>query len=119
MRLFIIAFQLILLKNMGSLYGQRAVHIYLKILVAADKTLGLNVAEIIQKLLSSAHGKSRNHHIAATIKSLLHNPYQLTDMVGSLLMKPVAIGRLHHGVIGSHRIRGITDQRFIFIANVA
>lgn len=90
--LIVIAFQLIFFKYMCCLYGQGAVYIYLKPVMSMDQPLTFYMTEIIQKLLSTPHSKCRNYHIAAPIQGFLDNPNQLSNMILSLLMKPIAIG---------------------------
>ena len=80
--------------------------------------LRLDDPEHVEKFLRSAHGKCRNHHIAAPVQGSLDDIRENGDVIRYLAVKPVAIGALHHYVIRIFDILGIPDQRLILIADV-
>ena len=79
----------------------------------------LDLSHEIQDLLGTAHGKGRDHQVAAPVQGLLEDLGQLFDVLMGPVMGPVAVGTLHDHIIRFVNIAGVFDQRLILVSDVA
>ena len=86
--------------------------------MTADEILVFYGSKQVQKFLSSADGKGRDHHIAAPVKGFLQNIRQLPQVIRAWAMKSVTVGGFDHHII---RILGhlrVTDRRAVYISQI-
>ena len=108
-----------LLKNIGSLDSQGAIHIDIKIRVFRKHILLFDSSEEIQHLLSSAHSKGRHHHVSVLVKGSFQNFHQFPGVVRPFAVTPVPIGGFHDHVIRAVQIFRILYKRLVQVADVS
>ena len=107
--LFIVIVPHMLLEDRRRLQRQRTVHKDLEAVMIFHQMVLLDLSDEIQHLLGPAHGKGRNHQIAAPVKGPLHDGCQLFHIIRLRAMAPVAIGRFHHHIVRFFQIFRIPD----------
>ena len=109
----VVAFGPLVLKNVGGLHGQRAVHIHGKIAVPAHQALLLDLAQEIQHLLGAAHRKAGDHQAAALVEGALQKGGQGGHVVRPGAVAAVAVGRFHHHIVGLFQILRVPQQGLV------
>ena len=112
--------QITLQKDPGGFHRQRAVHIDGKTVVAPDEAPVLDLPDEVEHLLGAADGKGRDDHIAAPVHGGLDDLRQFGHVVRvHPLVIPVAVGGLHHQILGLLHGLGIPQDGLIGVAQVA
>ena len=79
----------------------------------------LDLTDEIQKLLRAAHGERGDHHIAALAQRFIDDLGQIVGIAPHLGVIAVAVGALHHHIVGPGEELGIPDDGLIHIADIA
>ena len=119
-RLFIKTGFNIPVEDLRSVHSQRTVYIYREIRMVFYHFIRLDLAQEIKQFLSPANRKGRDHHISASVKSLLNDLRKLAHIIRFCIgMEPVAVGGLHYHIIRFFRISRIADKRLIQISDIS
>ena len=103
----------------GGTAGQRRVDVNRKIRVGLHKALVLDLPDEVQKLLGTAHGEGRDHHVAAPGHGIVDDLRQVLGVAPHLRVVAVAVGGLHHHIVRPGKVAGIPDDGLIHIAQIA
>ena len=103
----------------SGLLGQRRVDIHREIGVGLHQPRVLDLTDEVQQLLSAAHGKGGNHHVAAPADGLVNDGGQFVGIAPDLGVVAVAVGRLHHHIVRTLHGAGIPDDGLLDVAQVA
>ena len=103
----------------GGTAGQRRVDVNRKIRVGLHKALVLDLPDEVQKLLGTAHGEGRDHHVAAPGHGIVDDLRQILGVAPHLRVVAVAVGGLHHHIVRPGKVAGIPDDGLIHIAQIA
>ena len=79
----------------------------------------LDLADKVQKLLRAAHGERRNHNVAALAERFVDDLGKLVGIAPDLGVVAVAVGRLHHDVVGLFEKLRVADNRLVDVADIA
>ena len=80
--------------------GKGRVDVHGEVRRRLDELLILDLADEVQKLLRAAHGERRDDDVAALAERLVDDLRQFVGVAPDLGVVAVAVGRLHHNVVG-------------------
>ena len=105
-------------EDAGRLNGKGAVDVDREIAMAGDQTLFFDLPDKIEQLLSTAHRKAGDDHIAAPVKGALQDPAQLPHIVRPGTVAAVAIRRLHKHIVRVPDRCRVLDDGLMLVADV-
>ena len=105
--------------NLGSFGGQRGVHIDLKAGQRLDQTVPLDLPQVIQQLLGPPHSEGGDNDVAPLGEDLVNQGGQGPGVALRGLVVPVAVGGLHHHIVGGVHKGGVPDNGLGLVAQVA
>ena len=106
-------------KDARGLVGERAVHIHGEVRVAVHHAGVLDLANEIQQLLRAADGERRDDDVAALAERFVDDLGKLVGIAPDLGVVAVAVGRLHHDVVGLFEKLRVADDGLVDVADIA
>ena len=99
--------------------GKGRVDVHGEVRRRLDELLILDLADKVQKLLRAAHGERRDDDVAALAERLVDNLRQFVGVAPDLGVVAVAVGRLHHDVVGLFEKLRVADDGLVDVADIA
>lgn len=99
--------------------GKGRVDVHREVRRRLDELLILDLADKVQKLLRAAHGERRDDDIASLAERLVDDLRQFVGVAPDLGVVAVAVGRLHHDVVGLFEKLRVADDRLVDVADIA
>ena len=99
--------------------GKGRVDVHREVRRRLDELLILDLADKVQKLLRAAHSERRNHNVAALAERFVDDLGKLVGIAPDLGVVAVAVGRLHHDVVGLFEKLRVADNGLVDVADIA
>ena len=99
--------------------GKGRVDVHREVRRRLDELLILDLADKVQKLLCAAHGERRDDDVAALAERLVDDLGKLVGIAPDLGVVAVAVGRLHHDVVGLFEKLRVADNGLVDVADIA
>ena len=99
--------------------GKGRVDVHREVRRRLDELLILDLADKVQKLLRAAHSERRDDDIAALAERFVDDLGKLVGIAPDLGVVAVAVGRLHHDVVGLFEKLRVADNGLVDIADIA
>ena len=78
----------------------------------------LDLADKVQKLLRAAHGERRDDDVASLAERFVDDLGKLVGIAPHLGVVAVAVGRLHHDIVGLFEKLRVADDRLVDVADI-
>ena len=99
--------------------GKGRVDVHREVRRRFDELLILDLADKVQKLLRAAHSERRNHNVSALAERFVDDLGKLVGVAPDLGVVAVAVGRLHHDVVGLFEKLRVADNGLVDVADIA
>ena len=99
--------------------GKGRVDVHREVRRRLDELLILDLADKVQKLLRAAHSERRDDDVAALAERFVDDLGKLVGIAPDLGVVAVAVGRLHHDVVGLFEKLRVADNGLVDVADIA